>query len=235
MMKIAIVDDEKIILDLVREKVSKILKQYKVDFDICEFTDGKSLMKSYSKQPFDLIFLDIDMPDFTGIDVAKKLRSHDSSTEIIFVTNKDEMVYETIKYVPFRFIRKSKFDTEIYEALENYFRKKAKNKQVVIFSTENGKKPLSVQDIVYVEVRSHKLTVHTNSGILEANGNLKDIELRIAEYGFIRIHQSYLVNYRFIDVIKQKCVVLDNEDVLPLGRGRYENVKLTMMRFSREM
>ncbi len=235
MIRIAVVDDEKIILDSIYETISNIMKQYNVDFEIYSFTEGKSLMKSCVNQGYNLIFLDIDMPNITGIDIVKKLRSYNNSSEIIFVTNKDEMVYETIKYEPFRFIRKSRFDDEIFEALENFLKKKAKKKHSVMVSTENGKKTISVQDIVYIEVKGHKLTIYTKTSVLEANGTLKDIESKIAEYGFIRIHQSYLVNFRFIDVIKQKGVVLDNGNLLPLGRGRYDKVKLELMRFSREM
>lgn len=235
MIRIAIVDDEKIILDSISEKIADILNQHKVKYELYNFTDGRSLIKSYLEQSFDLVFLDIDMPNVTGIDIAKKLRTHDDSLEIVFVTNKDELVYESIKYAPFRFIRKSEFDNDINEAIDKYLKKRTKKKQSIIFSTENGKKAITISDIEYIEVRSHKLTVHTKSGILEANGNLKDIELSVAQYGFIRIHQSYLVNFRFIDVIKQNCVVLDSGHQLSLSSRRYNEVKKALMRFSREL
>ncbi|MCM1508376.1 MAG: LytTR family DNA-binding domain-containing protein [Ruminococcus flavefaciens] len=235
MIRIGIVDDEKIILDSICETVDNILMKYNVEYKICKFTDGKSLIREYLKHNFDLILLDIDMPNITGIDVARKLRSHDDTVGIIFVTNKDDLVYESIKYGPFRFIKKSQFDIEISEAIEKYLQKRAKRKESIIFSTENGKKAIIVSNIEYIEVRSHKLTVHTKSGILEANGNLKDIELNVAQYGFIRIHQSYLVNFKFIDVIRQNSVVLDNGNSLPLSRRRYNDVKKALMRFSREL
>ncbi len=235
MLHIAVCDDDKIILDSIGDTIANTMKEYETDFTIMKFVDGKSLIKSYSEQRFDIIFLDIDMPDVTGIDIAKKLRNYSNEVEIIFVTNKDEMVYETIKYSPFRFIRKSRFESEINEAIENYLEKQSKHNYSVFFATEDGKKAVAVNDIVYIEVKSHKLTVHTTLHVVEANGNLKNVESEISEYGFIRIHQSYLVNFRFIDVVRQKSVVLDNEEILPLGRGRYEDVKMSLMRFSREI
>ena len=123
MIRIAVVDDEKIILDSISEKVSDIFNEYKVEFEKYNFTDGKSLIKSYFQKRFDLIFLDIDMPNITGIDIAEKLRSYDDSVEIIFVTNKEKMVYQTLKYAPFRFIRKSEFHIEIDEAIDNFLKK----------------------------------------------------------------------------------------------------------------
>lgn len=64
---------------------------------------------------------------------------------------------------------------------------------------------------------------------------LRILNLQGRDYGFIRIHQSYLVNFRFITVINHKGVNLDNGELLPLGRGKYENVKMELMRFSREL
>lgn len=235
MIQIAVVDDEPLIIDMISEKVSDILNKHKIDYEVLTFTDGKSLIKSFEQRGFNLIILDIDMPDITGIDIAKKIRSYSESTTIIFVTNKDEMVYEAIKFVPFRFIRKTNFEAEIHEAIESFLEKNTRKKEVLMFSTENGKKNLPVSNIIFIEVDSHKLTVHTKSGWLEANGTLKDIELQGRDYGFIRIHQSYLVNFRFITVINHKGVKLDSGELLPLGRGKYENVKMELMRFSREL
>ena len=100
MIRIAVVDDEPLIIDMISEKVSDILNKHKINYEVLTFTDGKSLIKSFEWHRFNLIILDIDMHDITGIDVAKKIRSYSESTTIIFVTNKDEMVYEAIKFVP---------------------------------------------------------------------------------------------------------------------------------------
>lgn len=236
MIRIAVVDDEEIILGALCEKISEIFNHYKAEYEMFSFLRGKDLIRSCSEKNYDLIFLDIDMPDITGIDIAKKIRQRNIPTEIIFVTNKDEMVYESLKYVPFRFIRKSRFDTEIAEAVEFFFRKKDNRTTSIMVSTDDGKKPIMILDIIYVEVKGHKLTFNiNNSKPLEANGTLREIEGNITKDGFIRVHQSYLVNYRYIDKVKQKGVVLDNGSIIPLGRGKYDSVKLELMRFSREM
>lgn len=235
MIIVAIVDDEKIILQEIYKKISKILAHKECEFKILSFSNGKSLLEFCNINKVDLIFLDIDMPDVNGIDVARKLRNHNNSAEIIFVTNKDEMVYEAIKYAPFRFIRKIKFDNEIEEAINYYFYKSSMLNKKIVFSTENGKKIKSVSEIVYVEVQSHKLTVHTKNTLFEANGNLNSIENIISNDGFIRIHKSYLVNFRYMDLIRQKFIILDDGTELPLSRGKADEVKRKLMKFSREM
>ena len=175
------------------------------------------------------------MPQITGIDIAKKLRIKLESTEIIFVTNKDEMVYDIIQYTPFRFIRKSRLEIEIEEALETYLKKKNHQNAIYFFSTEQGKKPVNIVTIVYIEVKSHKLTIYEQDKVFSANGNLNTIEKEISQYGFIRIHKSYLVNFRYINLICQKEVTLDNGNTLPLSRRKFESTKKELMRFSREI
>lgn len=86
---IAIVDDEDVFAEKIHEKVDGFLRNIGMDFEIRIFTDGTALLDSCSDVRFDLVFLDIDMPKITGIDIAKKLREMQADTEIVFVTNKD--------------------------------------------------------------------------------------------------------------------------------------------------
>lgn len=236
MIRIAIVDDEEIFLNSINFKIKELMQKNEKETEIYIFTDGKSMLEQNEKTAFDIIFLDIDMPEITGIDISRQIRDKHSDIEIIFVSSKEEMVYESIKYTPFRFIRKNRFENEIQEAIETYLKKRKRNAFSYIFSTENGKKPVAIIDIMYIEVKSHKLYVYfeDSKSNFTANGNMKDIENILSQYGFIRIHQGFLVNYRFINLIRQKEVYLDNGTRLPLSRGKYEKTKLELMRMSRE-
>lgn len=87
---------------------------------------------------------------------------------------------------------------------------------------------------MYVEVNSHKLNIHEKDNLTIANGNLKDVEEQMHTYGFIKTHQSYLVNFRYINFINHREVLLDNGESIPLSRGRYEQVKKEYMVLTRE-
>lgn len=235
MLEIAIIDDEKVFVDILHNKVSALLSDMNADYRITTFVESEKLLQASSHQQFDLLFLDIDMPNITGMDIAHRIRLKNMNTEVIFVTNKEELVYDTIKYGPFRFIRKSRLELEIEEALRNYLKKSGQKNVTRFFSTDNGKTSVKVIDIVYVEVQSHKLTIHLNDKTIYANGNLNDIESDIEKYGFIRIHKSYLVNFRYIEFIHQKEVILDDGNALPLSRRKLDFVQKELMRFTREL
>lgn len=234
MIRIAIVDDEQIILNSIRKKIEKILYDLNAEYEIQDFTSGKTALKEITEKGFDIVFLDIDMPDVSGMTIAKKIRMQEENVEIVFITNKDELVYDAIKVLPFRFIRKSRFDEEIQEALHKFVAKLNNIKPIHIFSTSNGEKAVQPVRIRYIEVSSHKLSIHLLNESFITSGNLKDIEEQFYTYGFIKIHQSYLANFRFINYIKRNEVILDNGIVLPLSRSRYEKTKFEYMRLSRE-
>lgn len=234
MIKIAIVDDEQIILKSIHKKIEKILHDLNTEFEIQDFTSGKTALKEITEKGFDIIFLDIDMPDVSGMTIAKKIRIQEENLEIVFITNKDELVYDAIKVVPFRFIRKSRFDEEIQEALHEFIAKSNSRKSFYTFLTSNGEKTVQTVHIRYIEVSSHKLSIHLLNESFVTNGNLKDIEELFYTYGFIKIHQSFLVNFRFINYIKRNEVILDDGKMLPLSRNRYEQTKFEYMRLSRE-
>ena len=233
MIKVAIIDDEMLMVDFIHKNVSEILNELKVQYEIADFTDSAEALNNVLNSKFDIVFLDIDMPEISGSDIAKQICIQEKNTAIVFVSNKDELVYDVIKYAPFRFIRKSRFKDEIHEAIFKYIDRINNNKSIYMFSTPNGKIAVNLTKVRYVEVSSHKLYIYEINNTIVTNGNLKDIEETFFKFGFIKTHQSYLVNYRFINLIKRNEVILDDGTSLPLSRSKYENTKIEYMHLSR--
>lgn len=235
MLRIAVIDDEETFTHIITKRIQTRLTATNTSAEIDSFTDSTQMLQSAAATHYDLVFLDIDMPEITGIDIAKKLRMWQADTEVVFCTNKDELVYDTIQYSPFRFIRKSRFDKEIDEALDTYLEKRNAQTMTTVFLTDDGKKTVKTAEIRYIEVKSHKLTVHMADDMFMANGNLSDVESEISGYGFIRIHKGYLVNFRYIHLIHQKEIRMDDGTLLPLSRQKLAYTQKELMRFSREL
>ena len=102
-MKIYICDDEPKILSDISSKVKDTLS----GFDISEFTSGKSLLEAIAENSCDILLLDIDMPEISGLDIAKELAMMTEKPLLVFVTSHDELVYDSFKFHPFGFVRKS--------------------------------------------------------------------------------------------------------------------------------
>lgn len=237
MIYIAIVDDSIDYIRIIHTKVVDIMSEMNYEhYEVHTFTDGMQLIESPIK--FDLLLLDIDMPTIDGFNLAEKISNNiavlDNAT-IIYISTYDNLVYESFKYSPLRFIRKNKINEELCEAIQAFFEKRQHSGYSLMFSTDLGKKSIQVNDIMYVEVNSHKLHIHEKDNLTIANGNLKDVEGQMHTYGFIKTHQSYLVNFRYINFINHREVLLDDGESIPLSRGRYEQVKKEYMVLTREL
>ncbi|MEE1219219.1 MAG: response regulator [Ruminococcus sp.] len=110
-MKILIIDDEKTFAENLRVFVEKVFSEMHTVLEITVTDDSKFVL--YNSKQYDVILLDIEMPDCSGIKLASKLNeknSNDDKPHIIFVTNRDELVFDALKQQPFSFVRKSHLD-----------------------------------------------------------------------------------------------------------------------------
>lgn len=230
MVKFAVCDDETEMTDYISDKLREY---YPEDCEIRKYKDGESLLADSRKQLFDALFLDIDMPGLDGMELAKRIRENNQYVKIVFVTNKDNLVYDTIKYVPFRFIRKTYLEDELPEAAEALQDSIAKSNAAVIFNTKDGEICVQICDIVYAEVMNHTITVYLTESKLTISKSMDELESELGKFGFLRTHKSFLVNHIHIVLIKQNIVITDTNCDVPLSRSRAENVKLKLQQLSR--
>ena len=94
MIRIAIVDDEREILELLFRIIDDTLKREQAQFEITTFLKAEELLSSHREKPFQIIFADLEMPDVDGLHLAAELRKEDQHTLLIFVTNHDELVFQ---------------------------------------------------------------------------------------------------------------------------------------------
>lgn len=227
MIRAAICDDEPTILNYLNNHISNGLKQQGADIHIDTFTSGRNLLDAYKAEPFDMVFLDIDMPEISGFDVAEKINGIGEPL-IVFVTSHDELVFSSIRFRPFRFIRKTYLENELPETLEAVINEVTKRNSgsKFTFQTKTGEVFVDLSSVEYIEIYGHWLKVCIKDDEpLECYGSLSDFERQLEEYDFVRTHKSYLVNCKFIFVIEKNQVVLDDKTVIPLSRYKVDTAK----------
>jgi DNA-binding LytR/AlgR family response regulator len=141
-MKIAICDDEQVMM----EHICELVKQYRPDYMVKLYGCGEALLED--AQLYDLIFLDIEMPSINGMEVAENLRKMKYSGEIIFLTGYMEYIQEAFKVRAFRYLQKPIVERQLEEALcsaEEQIRKR------YLYLDTGHKKSVKLQDIIYIE------------------------------------------------------------------------------------
>ncbi len=231
-MHIAICDDQPQDRKLVADTLKTIAFNLHTEFDILEFDNQQSLLETINQTTIDAVLLDIDMPNQDGITIANTLGRQYPMLPILFVTNYDNLVFEAIKSSPFRFIRKTFLQEELLEAMNALLTKLAN--EMILLELKNGSSTSKcpILNIIFIESNRHYLDIYTIQENYHIRGKLSDYDKKLADYGFIRIHVSYLVNVRYIYQISSKGVILDNKKFLPVSRDRIDEIKLQYTRQS---
>lgn len=232
-VQVAICDDEKIFLENLEHRIGEQFHISDTPCQIKTYTDGADLLSDYENYLFDVIFLDFEMPGLDGISVAEKMRSSNPFVSIIFITNRDDLVFQSLRYRPFRFIRKHYITDELPEAVKSIAQKLKSENQYFTVSFNNSTKQIRITDIIYIESYRHDIFLYCQDEKYRMKGNLGKLEKEFEIFGFIRVHSGFLVNYRYIFSIDKAKIMLLNKDMVPLSRYRIETVKQKLQLFAR--
>lgn len=232
-IQVAICDDEEIFLINLKELIMKEFQLSGMVYELHIYNNGTELIKMSDSIVFDIIFLDIEMPSLNGLEVAKNLRDKNPYINIIFVTNRDDLVFSSFCYRPFRFIRKQKMVEELPEAISDITNLIKKENQYYTVCFNNSTMQIKITDIMFFESFKHDIYIHTELEKIRIKSNLAKIEKEMSIYGFIRVHSGFLVNYRFIYSVNKGEIVLNNQKSIPLSRHRAEGVKQKLQLYAR--
>ncbi|MBD5116855.1 MAG: response regulator transcription factor [Ruminococcaceae bacterium] len=225
MIRIAVCDDDRDFTERMKLLIEQYFTEQDAESDIVIFNSGGDFLSENTD--YNAVFLDIDMPDVGGFDIAEQI-SDKSNTLIVFVTTHDELVYSSLKFRPFRFIRKAYLEEELLETMEAVKKeilKLSANKKFML-QTKKGEFLLDVDNIEYIEIYTHSIQVYTVDGeILECYGSLSALEKQLNAFDFVRTHKSYLVNCRYIFSIEKNRIILDDKTEIPLSRYKIDTVK----------
>ncbi len=224
-MRIAICDDETVQIDIITSHVSAFKKDYP-DLSLTTFSCSEDLLAAYNKEePFDLIFMDIEMKRLNGIDAAAALRRMDGNVIIVFISAHSGYVSGAFNARAFHYllkpVKKEDFDRVFIEAAKLY----NKNHFKYVVEIKNRTQIIEVRDIMYIETYKRKMAIYTADGkIYHSYGSLDKETEKLTPYGFVRTHQGFLVNANYIADIDLKCIHLKKEIKVPLSEHRKNEV-----------
>ena len=233
MIKVAICDDDLKVQSDIRSLVEKILIREMREYRITEYEDGEKLVEDMQEERYDIVLLDIDMPTMTGMEVANNVAELWDDINVIFVTNRSDLVFEALTCNPFRFVRKEYLEEGIEEAITALITKVYNETFILSFGDKNEQYSFRIKDLLYLESKKHYVFFYLDDGqICKVRTKMSVCENSLRPYGFFKTHISILVNVRKVRRITSKEVLLTNGAKLPVSRSNSDKVKL---RFSEEM
>ena len=219
-MKVVVIDNDNV-----------FLKQFLVMIEpLCNELYKKCEIISYSKfqqdieNNSDVIFLDIDLDDINGIDIAKQIRDGNKNTKIIFVTSNNHLVYNALTVQPFYFIRKNQLESDLSTAF-TLLKDAVQEKDIYSFQYNGMDKSIYIEDIVYIDVNDHLCSLHmSNKQEYHFYKPLSKIVKEIDSNVFCQIHKKYYVNLKYVKLMKRNTVKLLNGEELIVGRKYKDSI-----------
>lgn len=240
MAKFVICDDEAFYLEKIKKLVEQNLEKAGMqDVEIITFTSGGQLLDNKMLlTECQAVFLDINMQDCNGVDIAYKVKQRNPDILLIFVTAYMDYVLAGYRVEAFRFLLKDDLEGMMRECIFALLDKLKKEDAVVQCTLSDGVKSLKTRDILYIESFKHSMVFHGNDAqgtTFESSGSLGELENRLKSYGFYRVHKSFLINMRYVQSVERYQVRLANGECIPIPRAKYQAVREEYFKIVREM
>ncbi len=217
MLKCIIIDD-----DLMARKSLERLCQKNENLNVVgAFEDGQSGLDFINETEVDLIFLDIEMPEMTGIEFVEKATA---LPQVIFTTSKQEYAFDAFEYQVSDFLKKPiaqpRFQLAIEKAKEiqkQYNDYKANSREVYV--KEDGcYTRVPFEKILYFENAGDYVKIQTTEKSHIIHSTLKAIDKKLGSFEFLKVHRSFIVNLKKIKDIEENTLVIDKK-VIPISRA----------------
>ena len=228
MLKIALLDDDKTALLISKGAIESFFQEKNIAISLDAFSSPLTFLSMAKEENYRLVFLDIDMPELNGLEVGEQVKGINPQTDIIYLSQREDLVFDTLKLHPFGFIRKSKIIQDFASVLELFvntsLNANSENKKITI-SSKTETLSVDIDSIMYIEGNRNYQTFYMKNGTnFDARILMSDLENKLKEHGFIRMHKGYLVNYLYVRQIGTNEVLLTNNKRLPISNKRKDEI-----------
>ena len=221
---IAICDDS----DVDRQSIGNMVRRWAETsgnrVQLCEFPSSESFLFEYDRnKDYDILLLDVEMRDISGIELAKRVRAERGRMEIVFITSHFEFIAEGYEVDALHYLVKPVSQDKLSEVLDRAAERLAVEPPSVVVNCDGGKVKLLEADILYVEAFAHYIEIHTRADVYRLKESITTFG-ELLSGDFFRTHRSYIVNLKAVERISRTGVTLADGAEIPLARGKYDDV-----------
>lgn len=230
MINIGICDDEASMRRLLRAPLEQKLQLLGADYRIYEYDCGETLLTRPETEWLDILFLDIEMKQLSGMETAKNLRKRDSHTLLIFVTAYPDFVFQGYEVHAFHYILKPYENQKIMKVLEQAIKELGQNREhYFTLEQKSGTTKIPAKKILAFSSDRRKIIISLEDGNkLEFYGKLDAVETDLPDY-FIRCHNRHLVNLNYVTALEKDGCTLRSQS-FPVSRAYRQSVEIAFAR-----
>lgn len=220
-MKILVCDDDKLFVNKISEDIACFFKEKKFDVHIIKINNN---FEKIIDQNVDIIFIDIDLITVNGIELARKIKNKFPNILIVFISARNDLVFDTLSLGIFQFIRKNKYDVDLKKTLLQLNDNLTANNRYMLLEISKRKVKIMLKDIVYIMSIGSDVLIKCYENEYSIRATLPKIIGQLNCTKFIQIQRNVLVNFDQITEFEKWNVKCGNYE-FTIGR-KYQKVFL---------
>lgn len=229
MIKVAFCDDDMSVLDELKDLLDQYGAKRSQEITYDTFYSSLELLDKVEKGVrYDILFLDVILPNENGIDIAREIRQYDSVVKIIFLTSSSEFAVQSYTVGAYFYQLKPIWKENFFRLMDSAISECQKEEQrSLILRCKNGITRIDLDRLEYCEVLGRTLLFHMENGkILEGTGSMDKLYGQLSQYeNFVRPHRSFLINMEYIEKISHKAITMENQTDIPIPHGKCCEIK----------
>lgn len=222
MLRIAICDDDPSITAGIADMLKSNASLLPEPFHIRLFTEGSSLIAAL---PFDVIFLDIQLGDITGIRAAEEIRKHYENTALVFVSAYESYCKELFRFDTIAFLGKPVEEQQLRELLPRISKKLSTPPKTFIYQVKEMVGRVPVVDILFFESKARQIDLVTLQKRERFYGKLDEVESFLKSPSFTRVHHSFLVNLDNVERFENNTLIMNGGHILPIAQRKQKEIR----------
>ena len=234
MLNIAICDDEIVLANEIEQIILMFAHNTQESINVDVFYTGDDLMDSLNNNVYDMIFLDIELGNTTGIDLGNKIRNEfcDYTCKIVFISAKTGYEMQLFDIQPLNFLVKPISSIDLERCLKLVIKILEKENTIFEYKSNYQLNRVKIKDILYFE--SYLIKIVTINHEDYFNDNLDSVKMRLPNF-FFKPHRSYLVNYNQVTKITRDNIFInDINKKIPLSKNSVKQVQLLQLQLEKE-
>lgn len=232
MYSIGICDDGENTCDFLDTMIQHYAGEKNLQIDTNVWYTGQGLKKYLARgNHLDILFLDIELLEMTGIEVAEYIRNEldNVGMQIVYISGKESYAQQLFKTQPLEFLVKPISQKQIDVTLDMAFKMIERRKERFEFQSGKDHYYIPMENIVYLKSEGRKIKITTSKGTFEFYGKLKEVTKQLSE-DFIPIHQSYVVNREYIYRYTYEMVELMDGTLLSISPIKRKEIRKRVLR-----
>lgn len=229
MIKVAFCDDDMSVLGELKGLLDRYCVKRNQEITYDAFYSSLELLTEIEKGVrYDILFLDVILPNENGINIAKEVRQYDSVVKIIFLTSSSEFAVQSYTVGAFFYQMKPIWEENFFRLMDSAISECRKEQQnSLILRCKSGLTRIDLGRLEYCEVLGRTLLFHMENGrILKSTGSMDKLYGQLLQYeNFVRPHRSFLINMEYIRNISNKTITMENLAEIPIPHGKCSDIK----------